>query len=189
MQSKFRSNHKSLQQNASQRDSRKRRRLQMGHIRQKSLQRPNFPDEMKLRTTQLWTKGELKLQLASKEDIFLFKGITEREADLDDMRILAESGLDWNIIHQECQNQSTSSGRLWDDALYQKLLDLKEKYHIESPIEKPLRKRARRETNQNHLNRGDQERKQHCWHHIASNQTDERFCTIITQQFGSKKAN
>ncbi len=101
-----------------------------------------FSDEMKLRTKQLWTKGELKLQLASKEDIFLFKGITEREADLDDMRILAESGLDWNIIHQECQNQSTSSGRLWDDALYQKLLDLKEKYHIESPIEKLLRASA-----------------------------------------------
>ena len=97
---------------------------------------------MKQRANHLYTGNRLTVYTASKEDIFLFKGITEREADLDDMRILAESGLDWNIIHQECQNQSTSSGRLWDDALYQKLLDLREKHHIESPIEKLLRASA-----------------------------------------------
>src|SRR5437016_1369298 len=33
--------------------------------------------------------GNLDVFLMSPEDIFLFKGITEREADLDDMRILA----------------------------------------------------------------------------------------------------
>jgi len=99
-------------------------------------------NEMKTRATELYRRGPLRVLLASKEDIFLFKGVTEREADLDDMRLLAESGLDWNIINQECQNQSTSTGRLWENALYQKLIDLREKYHIESPIEKPLRKRA-----------------------------------------------
>jgi hypothetical protein len=98
--------------------------------------------EMKSRATELYQKGPLKVLLASKEDIFLFKGITEREADLDDMRMLAESGLDWNIIDQECQNQSASTGRLWENALYQKLVDLREKHYIETPIEKPLRKRA-----------------------------------------------
>jgi len=98
--------------------------------------------EMKSRATELYQKGPLKVLLASKEDIFLFKGMTEREADLDDMRMLAESGLDWNIIDRECQNQSASTGRLWENALYQKLVDLKEKHHIETPIEKPLRKRA-----------------------------------------------
>jgi len=98
-----------------------------------------FSDEMKSRAKQLWTKGKLKIQLASKEDIFLFKGITEREADLDDMRLLAESGLDWKTIYQECRSQSASSGVLWEDALYQNLLDLREKHYIESPIEKLLR--------------------------------------------------
>jgi hypothetical protein len=101
-----------------------------------------FSDEMKTRAHEIWAKRKLKIQIASKEDIFLFKGITEREADLDDMRLLAESGLDWKTIKQECQNQSTLSGILWESALYQNLLDLKEKYHIESPIEKPLRKAA-----------------------------------------------
>lgn len=99
-------------------------------------------NEMKARATELYCKGPLKVLLASKEDVFLFKGITEREADLDDMRLLAESGLDWSIINQECQNQSVSSGRLWENALYQRLLDLKEKHKIESPIEKLLRVRV-----------------------------------------------
>ena len=103
-----------------------------------------FSDEMKSRAKQLWTKGKLKIQLVSKEDIFLFKGITEREADLDDMRLLAESGLDWKTIYQECRNQSASSGVLWEDALYQNLLDLRKKHHIESPIEKLLRTAAER---------------------------------------------
>lgn len=101
-----------------------------------------FSTPMKSRATGIYAKGLLKVLLAAKEDIFLFKGITEREADLDDMRLLAESGLNWNIINQECQNQSTSTGRLWENALYQKLIDLREKHHIETPIEKVLRKRA-----------------------------------------------
>jgi hypothetical protein len=99
---------------------------------------------MKQRANQLYKGNRLTISIASKEDIFLFKGITEREADLEDMRILAESGLDWNAISQECQSQSAVSGVPWEDALYQNLLDLKTKYHIESPIEKPLRKAAER---------------------------------------------
>ena len=100
--------------------------------------------EMKRRTNQLYKSARLTVLITSKEDIFLFKGITEREADLDDMRLLAESGLDWNTIKRECQNQTIRSGVLWESALYRNLLDLKEKYHIESPIEKALRNAAER---------------------------------------------
>jgi hypothetical protein len=98
--------------------------------------------KMKKRANQLYKGGSLTILIVSKEDIFLFKGITEREADLEDMRILAESGLDWGLINQECQSQSTAAGVTWEDTLYQKLLDLKTKYGIESPIEKTLRKAA-----------------------------------------------
>ncbi|MCW4018961.1 MAG: hypothetical protein NWF00_09840 [Candidatus Bathyarchaeota archaeon] len=97
---------------------------------------------MKQRAKQLYKGNCLTVAIAAKEDVFILKGITERETDLDDMRILAESGLQWNIINQECQNQSAASGRIWEDALYQKLLDLKAKHHIESPIEKLLRDSA-----------------------------------------------
>ena len=143
---------------------------------------------MKSRATQLHTKGFLQVFLASKEDIFLFKGITEREADLDDMRLLAESGLNWNIMYQECQNQSTSTGRLWENALYQKLIDLKEKHHIESPIEKS-QKKSRGKTDQNHLNRRNQKGKQHRQNHITSHQGTRTFRKRITQQTGKKNTD
>jgi hypothetical protein len=95
-------------------------------------------DGMISRATSFYNKKTLKVVLASKEDIFLFKGITEREADLDDMRLLAESGLDWKVIERECRNQSVSSGRLWENALLQNLTDLRDKHKISSPIERTL---------------------------------------------------
>lgn len=54
-----------------------------------------FSANMSKRAIDFYSKGNIKLANASKEDIFLFKGITEREADLDDMRLLTESGVDW----------------------------------------------------------------------------------------------
>lgn len=94
------------------------------------------------RATPLYKGNKLKISIASKEDLFLFKGITTRDADLDDTRILAQSGLNWETIAQECKRQSQVSGVCWEDALYQNLQELKEKYSIESPIEKTLRKTA-----------------------------------------------
>lgn len=102
----------------------------------------SFSENMKSRATEFYSRNKLVLSIASKEDIFLFKGMTEREADLDDMRLLAESGLDWQVIKNECVYQSNTSGRLWEDALLQNLIDLRERYNIRSPIEKKLRKIA-----------------------------------------------
>lgn len=59
---------------------------------------------MKQRANEFYRGDRLIVSIVSKEDVFLFKGITERDADLEDMRTLAESGLDWNIIDQECQS-------------------------------------------------------------------------------------
>jgi hypothetical protein len=99
-------------------------------------------NDMKNRATPLYQGSRLRFFLVSKEDLFLFKGITEREADLDDMRILAQSGLSWEIISQECKSQSEASGVCWEDALYQNIMDLKAKYSIQAPIEKALRQTA-----------------------------------------------
>jgi len=98
--------------------------------------------EMQNRATLLYHGSKLKIFIASKEDLFLFKGITTRDADLDDTRILAQSGLNWETITQECKSQSRESGVCWEDALHQNLQDLKTKYGIEAPIEKTLRKIA-----------------------------------------------
>jgi hypothetical protein len=94
---------------------------------------------MKTRATSLYQGNSLKIFMTSKEDLFLFKGITSREADLDDTGILARSGLDWDVISQECRSQSEISGVCWEDGIYQNLLGLKEKYGVSSPIEKSLR--------------------------------------------------
>jgi hypothetical protein len=100
--------------------------------------------EMQNRATSLYQGSKLEIFIASKEDLFLFKGITTRDVDLDDTRILAQSGLNWETITQECKSQSKESGVCWEDALYQNLQDLKAKYGIEAPIEKTLRKTAER---------------------------------------------
>ncbi len=80
--------------------------------------------------------GDLDVYLMSPEDIFLFKGITEREADLEDMRILAEMTLDWKAIEKECLSQERS-GR-WAYMLGTKLLELRTTFGIDSPIIKTL---------------------------------------------------
>ena len=100
----------------------------------------SFSENMASRAIEFYSRNKICVRIASKEDIFLFKGITERESDLDDMRLLAESGLEWQIIRNECTYQSDTSGRLWEDALYQNLIDLRKSYGIKSPIEKELRK-------------------------------------------------
>jgi hypothetical protein len=98
--------------------------------------------EMKNRATILYQAKKLNVLTASKEDLFLFKGITTRDADLEDTSILAGSGLDWATIAQECKEQSKTSGLCWEDALCQTLEELKTKYSIQSPIERALRKTA-----------------------------------------------
>jgi hypothetical protein len=98
--------------------------------------------KMQRRATSLYQGNELKVLIASKEDLFLFKAITTRDADLDDTRILAQSGLNWETIAQECKSQSKRTGVCWEDALAQNLQDLKAEYGIEAPIEKVLRKTA-----------------------------------------------
>ena len=96
-------------------------------------------ENMISRATKVFEEGNLSVHLLSKEDIFLFKGITERDLDLEDMSSLAESGIDWNTIITECLQQSKSSGTIWEAALYERMVDLREKYGIRSPFEKRLR--------------------------------------------------
>ncbi len=95
---------------------------------------------MENRAELFGTFGNLDVYLMAPEDIFLFKGVTEREADLDDMRILAEARIDWDIVKEECLLQEKR--RVWEDFLASKLLQLRERYGIESPIIKDLMKAA-----------------------------------------------
>lgn len=97
-------------------------------------------EAMKSRARLYRSFGNLHVYLMSPEDIFLFKGITEREADLDDMRILAETRLDWKTIEEECLSQR-NVGR-WAYMLGTKLLELRAGSGIDSPIMRTLLDRA-----------------------------------------------
>jgi hypothetical protein len=78
--------------------------------------------------------GRLHIYLMSPEDIVLFKGITERESDLEDIKILAESGINWNIVEEECLSQE-NAGK-WANLLLSKLSDLRVKYGINPRLNK-----------------------------------------------------
>ncbi|KAA0009907.1 MAG: hypothetical protein FE037_05050 [Thermoplasmata archaeon] len=75
----------------------------------------------------------LRIFLISKEDMFLFKGVTERERDLEDMHLLFLQGLDFEVIKEEIKWQSENSDTAWIAYLFQRLLKLKEEYGIVVP--------------------------------------------------------
>lgn len=99
-----------------------------------------FSPSMQRRSTEEVTFGSLTLRLTSAEDIFLFKGVTDRPDDLDDMSVLAASGLDWDTMKEECLSQE--SGRNWASHLVRKLEDLEDKYDVVAPITAELREWA-----------------------------------------------
>jgi len=78
--------------------------------------------------------GKLHINLMSPEDIVLFKGITEREADLEDIRALIETGIDWKTVEEECLSQE-DPGR-WCNLLLDKLSDLYVRYGINIKLSK-----------------------------------------------------
>jgi len=88
--------------------------------------------------------GTLQLSLLSKEDIFLLKSITEREGDLEDMRVIAESTVDWKVVARECRWQSDNSDTIWESAVCDRLQALRTKYGITTPIEKEICRSASR---------------------------------------------
>ncbi len=96
--------------------------------------------KMRERSKVISLPGKLVLNVVSTEDIFLFKSITGREDDLADMRMIAISGLDWDIIDEEMRNQPNSWR--WNVMFYQSLLALEEEYSIRSPLMEKFGKEA-----------------------------------------------
>lgn len=82
------------------------------------------------------TAGMLDVHLIAPEDIFLFKSITERRLDLDDMRMLAQMNLNWTVVKSECLAQA---GKNWAAFLVVKLDELKDEYDIDVPLRRELK--------------------------------------------------
>jgi hypothetical protein len=81
--------------------------------------------------TDLPTK-KLNVSCLDKNDIFMFKSVTPRERDEDDLvLLLSKSEIDFKTIHEEINNQSAKHKELKDD-FNNKMKKLEEKgYHVE----------------------------------------------------------
>ncbi len=93
----------------------------------------SLSEKMISRSSLLEVYGSLTVLLVSNEDVVLFKGITERDKDTNDMaEIISPGGMNWKIILQECKDQSKSN--FYYGLLYNKFMDLEEKHNISVPI-------------------------------------------------------
>ena len=97
---------------------------------------------IRLRAGKIFSGGELTAFRLSNEDMFLMKGMTERDRDLEDMALIARTGIDYELVLNECMQQSDKDrrGNIWEASLYEKCEELMEKYGIDVPIRKELRK-------------------------------------------------
>ncbi len=84
----------------------------------------------------------LILRLISKEDVFLFKTVTERDDDEADLLLLARSNVDWELVMQECMSQSREDLKCEVD-LSDKLDKLGATYGLETPIYDRISQAAR----------------------------------------------
>ena len=100
-------------------------------------------DRMIKRAEFLKKFGNLEIYLITLEDIFLFKGMTERPGDLSDMAVIAGAGINWDVVKEECLLQEKR--KIWEVFLVDRLLELEKVHGIHAPILKELKTGAENE--------------------------------------------
>jgi len=90
--------------------------------------------------------GKLQLYLLTIEDVFLFKSVTERDRDMEDMLTLLRKGINENVVMEECRNQRIKSGRIWETFVVTKIEEIEAKYKITIPWKKKLIRTGEKET-------------------------------------------
>ncbi len=100
-----------------------------------------YSESMKARARTIEYGDKLTIHISSIEDIFLYKSITSRPRDLDDMETLAGTGgMNWNHIENEARDQPTPWK--WIGRLYCRLGELEKNTSIVTPIADRLEKEA-----------------------------------------------
>lgn len=92
------------------------------------------------RATTYTFRENLTLHIAAPEDIFMFKSITDREDDLEDMARMVGPKFDWATIEKEIHAQRDSW--VWLNRVYARLLEFEEEKGVTSPLIKRLEKDA-----------------------------------------------
>ena len=91
---------------------------------------------MRERSESFLATDQLTLRLVSNEDIFLFKMIAGRDDDIEDMNMLVQASLDYDVVRDELDAQIE---RLGDDQFVtfanEALVELEERYGVTTPIE------------------------------------------------------
>lgn len=100
-----------------------------------------YTESMKGRAGIFSFGDKLTIRTSSNEDIFLYKAITSRPRDVNDMEALARTGdLDWDIIEDEARNQPTPWK--WIGRLFSRLGELEDETGIVTPLTSRLEKEA-----------------------------------------------
>lgn len=90
--------------------------------------------------------SNLKLHILSKEDIFVFKSITERDGDVEDSVKIIEQNIDWQVIKEELFSQIEESGNNnWITLFNQRLEKLDDEFGLKSPIAKEIKELSKKE--------------------------------------------
>lgn len=69
--------------------------------------------------------ARLRIKACSPEDIFVFKSITDREADRDDMATIIP-GIKWDVVLDEMEWQRANSETVWTSLFYGRLAELED---------------------------------------------------------------
>jgi hypothetical protein len=88
------------------------------------------------RSRELFKMQNVSVYMISPEDIFVFKSITTRERDREDMYSLFSKGLDFDVIEKEFiwQNEHKLNEYAWLAYFYTGIEEFFEKYNIIHPI-------------------------------------------------------
>jgi hypothetical protein len=102
-----------------------------------------FSDSMALRAKPLFQGKNLSISFASKEDVFVFKTITDRVGDKTDCEAILNQNPDWSIILKEILFQSKKGEAVWITYINERLIEFEEKgYKI--PIQKQTGKETKK---------------------------------------------
>jgi len=88
---------------------------------------------MKERAQEYKKIGNLTVKLLANEDIFLFKSIAGREADIIDCYSIITQNPDWKIILDECVKQHKKHVK-WVFWLYEQIARIENTYDVNIPI-------------------------------------------------------
>jgi hypothetical protein len=89
-------------------------------------------DGMRKRAAEYPLPGLLRLRVVMPEDLFIFKSVTSRMDDIEDLVALVRMGLDWETIAAEVRVQPDNWR--WLAHFYHRLEELEQERGVESPL-------------------------------------------------------